>query len=167
MGIQKLAKISLSVFSCAILTSCTFGVVALHENYKSNHPELAVAEKAAAFQKIVDAANAGDAYAKIQLVKLCFDSASPCAVENPVETLEYYSGQNYEAAMYYLASYRLGLTPLGYKLQRCMDGQPSQVNCIDRQRAKILLEQLSKRGCTYEVQTYEGREQIHPCSRMR
>jgi hypothetical protein len=148
-----------------IVSGAMVGVVALGESQRT--PEKVQAEKLAEIKRIQEAANNGDHYARIELASKCYETSFPCVVTKPEETFKHYADLGYDIAIYYYASYRLGLTPLGYQIQECQTSKADINVCIDRKVAAELLTKLASKGCDYEVQAYKREEKIYPCARLK
>lgn len=156
-----------------LLAGCgmaVMGAVAVGESRRANSPEvraqreLELAKKMAIVEKIQEAADAGNDYARIELAKKCFETGYPCKVDRPSRIFEFYANQGFEIAIYYYGSYKLGLDPFGYSIEHCRETFLNTSKCVDRKVATELLNGLIRNGCEYETRAYEKKERIYPCS---
>lgn len=145
------------VFPC--LAGCT-ALVGINESFRDNSPQGDLKRNTAEASRIKELADAGDRYAKIELAKKCFETGYPCLVDDPAEVFRTYSDQGVEIATYYYASYRLGLDPRGYSVERCLDR-----SCMNPEVARQLLDRLAKKGCAFDTRAFERSETIYPCAR--
>lgn len=170
LTIGALFLVSGLLSGCTLLT---FGAVAVGESRRANSPEVR-AEKEAATQRkwtelavIKQAYENGNEYAEIELARKCYETDYPCVVEGPVSIFKKYSDRGYEIATYYYASFKLGLDPWGYHITNCEKTLLGQSKCVDKKTGSELMAGLSQNGCEYEVQAYQRRQWIYPCSRLK
>lgn len=121
-------------------------------------------------------ADSGNAYAEIELAKMCFQPYMPpwggelpaCKGVDSLVVLKNYSDRGYEIASFYYASFGLGLTYFGSHIAGCEKRVFGfrYPFCSTPERAALLMRQLTQKGCEYKVLTYKGPETIQPCSRL-
>ena len=160
----------------SLFSGCTmigFGAAAIAESRRANSPEIReqrkqdLAKKLVEVMEISEAAERGNNYARIELARKCFESGYPCGIREPEKVFKHYSELGYEIATYYYGSYKLGLDPWGYKIEKCRESVFSLRECADRNGGTELLNNLALKGCEYEVQAYERHERIYPCSQLK